>query len=115
MKGAKSRAYRSAPERQAHGELQAEKWLEAGLAAAGLRVEDLAALKGSHPSKVALALLLWKRTTVSQGWIAERLAMKSAANAGQVIRQAAKAAPMSQHLPRKLREFLEQRNMEYAH
>jgi putative transposase len=45
-------------------------------------------LKGNHPSKVALAALLWEKTTVSQKWIANRLQMKSAANVCQILRRA---------------------------
>jgi hypothetical protein len=53
------------------------------LKAAGITAEDLAALPGSDPRKLALANLLWRRTTVSQGWIAEKLAMRSVANVSQ--------------------------------
>jgi len=68
-----SRAYRKAPQVTAHSEEQAERWLADGLKAAGLMAKDLAALKGSDPRKLALAELLWKRTTVSQDWIAAKL------------------------------------------
>ena len=44
-------------------------------------------LKGSDPRKLALAELLWKRTTVSQEWIAEHLSMRSAANVSQQLRR----------------------------
>jgi REP-associated tyrosine transposase len=59
-----------------------------GLAAAGLDRVDLSRLKGSDPRKVALAELLWKQTTVSQEWLAERLKMRSAANVSQLLRRA---------------------------
>jgi len=36
----------------------------------GLKQGDLAGLKGSDPRKVALAKLVWEKTTVSQDWIA---------------------------------------------
>ncbi len=48
---------------------------------------DLPRMKGSAPQKLALAELLWKPTTVSQEWIAEKLAMRSAANVSQQLRQ----------------------------
>jgi hypothetical protein len=38
----------------------------------GSGVKDLAGLKGSDLRKLALAELLWKQTTVSQEWIAEK-------------------------------------------
>jgi hypothetical protein len=50
-------------------------------------VKDLPGLKGSDLRKLALAELLWKRTTVSQEWIAEKLSMRSAANVSQQLRR----------------------------
>ncbi len=88
IKRTKSRAYRSSAVRQTHGLKQAEQWLREGLAAAGLDRVDLSRLKGSDPRKVALAELLWKQTTVSQEWLAERLKMRSAANVSQLLRRA---------------------------
>jgi len=82
-----SRAYRKAPQVTAHSEEQAAQWLADGLKAAGLMAKDLPALKGSDPRKLALADLLWKRTTVSQDWIAAKLSMRSAANVSQQLRR----------------------------
>lgn len=87
LHGTKSRAYRSTAVRQTHGLKQAERWLKEGLAAAGLGEEELGRLKGSDPRKVLLAELLWRRTTVSQEWLAEKLAMRSAANVSQLLRR----------------------------
>jgi hypothetical protein len=42
-------------------------------------------VKGSDPRKVLLADLLWRRTVVSQEWLAEKLQMKSAANVSQQL------------------------------
>jgi hypothetical protein len=82
-----SRAYRKTPQVTAHGEEQAKRWLAEGLKAAGLMARDLPGLKGSDPRKLALAELLWKQTTVSQEWIAEKLSMRSAANVSQQLRR----------------------------
>lgn len=82
-----SRAYRKAPQVRAHSEEQAERWLAEGLQLAGLVAKDLPGLKGSDPRKLALAEILWKKTTVSQEWIAERLSMRSAANVSQQLRR----------------------------
>ena len=82
-----SRAYKRTPEIVSHGDGQAERWLEEGLKAAGLTPDDLRKSRGSDPRKLALAELLWKRTTVSQAWIAERLGMRSAANVSQQLRR----------------------------
>jgi hypothetical protein len=48
-----SRAYRSTPQATAHGEEQAKRWLEDGLAAAGLVAKDLPRTKGSARRKLA--------------------------------------------------------------
>ena len=61
--------------------------LKDGLAAAGLGAKDLPRIEGSAPQKLALAELLWKRTTVSPEWIAEQLAMRSALNVSRQLRQ----------------------------
>jgi hypothetical protein len=99
----KGRAYRSGGVRRTHDRRQAERWIEGGLAAAGLRAEELAGLPGSDPRKVALARLLWQRTTESQQWIAERLQMRSAANVSQQIRRQPVGTTT---LPNALRVFL---------
>jgi REP element-mobilizing transposase RayT len=80
-----SRASQRTPQATAHGEEQAKQWLKDGLAAAALGAKDLPHMKGSAPQKLALAELLWKRTTVSQEWIAQKLAMRSAANVSQQL------------------------------
>ena len=87
VKKTRARGYRSGAIHRAHDEAQAEKWMREGLAAAGLTAGELKRSPGSDPRKVALARLLWERTTVSQGWIAERLRMGSAANVSQQIRR----------------------------
>ncbi len=82
-----SRAYRNTPQVAAHSEEQAERWLAEGPQAAVLAAKDLSGLKRSDPRKRALAELLWKRTTVSQEWIAVKLSMRSAANVSQQLRR----------------------------
>ena len=58
-----------------------------GLKAGGLKAAELEKVKGADLRKVLLADLLWWRTVVSQQWLAERLAMKSAANVSQQLRR----------------------------
>ena len=101
-----SRAYRKAPQVTAHGEEQARRWLAEGLEAAGLVVKDLPGLKGSDLRKLALAELLWKRTTVSQEWIAEKLSMRSAANVSQQLRRFNRLKTQSK-LSAEMRGFLQ--------
>ena len=94
-----------APQVIAHGEDQAERWLKEGLLASGLVPDDLAGLKGSDPRKLALADLLWRRTTVSQEWIAAKLSMGGAANVSQQLRRR-KNEKGKVKLPPKLKHFL---------
>ncbi len=85
--------------------LAAERWLEEGLRTAGLDEEDLRALRGADARKLALVDLLWKRTTVSQEWLAERLSMRSAVNVSQQLRRLNRAKAMGE-VPDKMRSFL---------
>jgi putative transposase len=103
----KSRGYRTNPHVTEHGEKQAEIWLKAGLKAAGLKASDLVGLKGSDARKLMLAELLWRRTTVSQEWLAEKLAMKSAANVSQQLRRLDRKKVRAS-LPESLKSLLEQ-------
>jgi hypothetical protein len=100
---AKSPAYRRSRERLAHGEREAERLLAEGLKAAGLSEGDLAGLRASDQRKVALARVIWRRTTVSQGWIAERLKMRGAANVSLVLHR---SKGKESELPPALRGFL---------
>ena len=83
----KNRTYRSAALFRAHDEREAQRLLDGGLAAAGLSAGELDSLPGSDVRKVALANLLLERTVTSQSWIAEKLAMRSAANVSQQVRR----------------------------
>lgn len=102
----KSRAFRGVAVRRAHGLERAEQWLREGLAAAGLNKKELAAISGSDPRKIALARLLWRGTTVSQVWLAERLAMRSAANVSQQLRRVGRE-PIKGNVPKALASFVE--------
>ena len=62
----KGRAYRSGGVHHANDEKQAEQWIREGLVAAGLKEAELEEWPGSDARKVALARLLWQRTTVTQ-------------------------------------------------
>jgi hypothetical protein len=83
----RNRTYRSAPLFRAHDEIEAQRLLDGGLAAAGLSARDLDSLPGSDVRKVALANLLLERTVARQSWIANKLAMRSAANVSQQVRR----------------------------
>ena len=81
----RSQTYHSSPEHKAHTIQQAEILLEEGLAKANLNRKELIDLKTSDPRKVFLATLLRKGTTVSNGWLAEHLKMKSASNVSRLL------------------------------
>ena len=67
--------------------MEARQLVLEGMAVAGLTDEDLKAMPGSEPRKVAIAMVVWERTTVSMPWLAGRLKLRSAANASQQIRR----------------------------
>jgi len=91
--GRKNRTYRSGAIRKAHGERRAEEIVREGLAAARLAPAELAGLRGNDERKVAVARAVWEETTVSMGWIAERLEMRSAANVSQILKRAKSRGP----------------------
>ncbi|CAN5551138.1 hypothetical protein BH09VER1_BH09VER1_25180 [soil metagenome] len=100
----KSRSYERSRERLAHGLAEAEGLLKEGMRRAGLGKGEWAALASNDPRKVELARLLWKRTTVSQGWIAEKVGMRNAAYVSLTLHRAKRRL---EKLPEKLREFIE--------
>ena len=103
----KSRAYRKQVPVREHSERRAEVILAEGVKAAGLKRRELEMVKGSDPRKVLLADLLWRRTVVSQEWLAENLAMKSAANVSQQIRRLERKKALA-GVPEELRLFLDE-------
>jgi len=100
-----SRAYQKHALMREHGERQAAALLARGLKAAGLTKDTLGKVKGSDPRKVLLADLLWRQTVMSQPWLAERLAMKSAANVSQQIRRLDRKRAIKK-APEELKQFL---------
>jgi putative transposase len=100
----KNRTYRSAGVAQAHDQAEAEGLLREGLAATGLEQNALGRIPGSDARKVALADLLLKRTIARQGWIADRLVMRSAANVSQQVRRY--RATKKPKLPPRLKTYL---------
>jgi len=107
LKGAHSRSYQRSAQHLTHGCQQAEQWMSEGLKIAGLDDQQLAGLVGSDVRKVALAKLAWEKTTVSQSWIAKRLAMVSPANVSQALRRMS-WNDLEQKLPSDLNNFLRQ-------
>ena len=77
----------SGPAKGAHDEAAAERSLNRGLGALGLRVEDLSRLAKGAPEKTVLAWWLRQRTIVSLRWVSERLAMGHYTRVTQAIRR----------------------------
>ncbi|MBX7206865.1 MAG: hypothetical protein K1X78_01025 [Verrucomicrobiaceae bacterium] len=100
-----SRAYQKHELVREHGERQAREWLARGLQAGGMKSSALSKVKGSDPRKVLLADLLWRRTVVSQEWLAEKLEMKSAANVSQQLRRLDVKEALKK-VPEELKTFL---------
>lgn len=94
---------------RAHGEKAAQELISAGLKAGGLSLDELKALTGGDARKAAIAELLWKKTTVSRGWIARELAMKSASNVGMAIRRLKKGA-LKRAFSSEFEEYIHQAN-----
>jgi hypothetical protein len=75
-------------------------WKE-GLKKAGLTPGEMERLPWSDARKVVVARLIWEETTMGMKWIAERLVMRSAANASQQIRRLQKGLQEVPNRPRR--------------
>jgi hypothetical protein len=74
-----------------------------GMAIAGLKEEELDSLPGSDAREVAIARVIWERTTVSMKWLADHLHLRSVANAKQQIRRHRQCPPA---LPKAIRKWM---------
>jgi hypothetical protein len=110
----KARGYDASPERKAHGEQSALVLLEEGLRLAKLTKSELAGYRCTEPRKVLLACLLWKKTTVSQAWIAEHLGMKNSANVSRVIHRM-DLSRLKEKVSEDLRSFVSEKMKENEH
>ena len=103
LKKKRNRSYRASLESRAHGEREARRLLDQGLAAAGLKAQDLANIRGSDTRKVAIARVIRQRTTVRMNWIAEHLCMRSAGNVSQ---QLSRKPNPAHEVPKHLKEWI---------
>jgi putative transposase len=55
----------------------------------GARQDDFAALPRGDCRRVAVAWALWRKTSLKQAWIAERLSLRSAGNVSERVRKSA--------------------------
>ncbi len=110
----RSRGYRGAAARRSHGMNRAQAWLEEGLRRAKLPPESLARLPGSDWRKVAIARLIAAHTIASHQWLAENLAMRSAANVSQLLRTKGEQEE-GKHLPTALRRWIQKERATARH
>ncbi|MFM8831397.1 MAG: transposase [Spartobacteria bacterium] len=110
----KARGYDASLERKAHGEQSALALLEEGLRLAKISKDALAGYRCTEPRKVLLAVLLWKKTTVSQAWIAEHLGMKNSANVSRVIHRM-DLSRLEEKVSEDLRRFVSEKMKENEH
>ncbi|MGB8354073.1 MAG: transposase [Chthoniobacteraceae bacterium] len=66
---------------------EAKEWLEEGRRAMGLKQAELEKTERGDLRRVAIAWAIARKTTVSQGWVAERLGLRTAANVSQRVRR----------------------------
>jgi putative transposase len=87
-----------------HAEIAASRWIEAGCKELKLdRETELRTPQRGDLRRAAIAWAIWKKTSVSQDWIAEKLGMKSRQNVSQQIRRFEKL--MEKDLPRELKKW----------
>ncbi len=102
---ARARGYRSAWEVKEHGEHAAEQLFRETLAAMKTDEKSIKEWPRGDERKLALAILLRKRTTVPGKWIADRLKMGSSANVSQRVRTA-RPEQLAIRLPPVLRSMM---------
>jgi REP element-mobilizing transposase RayT len=85
---ASNQDYRASQLGRDYAEADAEAWVSRGCDALGLDPDtDLRRASYGDWRRTAIAWAIWKRTSVSQEWIAERLGMKSRQNVSQQVRR----------------------------
>ncbi len=88
QRGGKNRNYRSSPLGKDHAEQSANTILETAVDHFGFdEMDDMKIPARGDLTRVAIACRVFHETTMSLGWIAEQLNLKSAANVGQQVRK----------------------------
>jgi REP element-mobilizing transposase RayT len=83
-RGRKRESYEGAAAQRSHGEAEAERLIEKGMRWMEMEFGEMVRRRGDRRPHL-LAKLVRERTTVRNGWIAERLSMRSAANVSQQL------------------------------
>jgi hypothetical protein len=81
----RNRNYQTSQMGRDHAQDEAEKLFQIGTKEIQTTGGGLDSLQGSDERKIAIAESIHRNTTVSQGWVAERLRMKSGANVSQQL------------------------------
>ena len=87
VSGKKNRDYQTSPLLKDRGLQQCEAWLQEACQHYQTKEEELLAGKRGDWRKASVAWRICKFTVVPQGWVADRLKMKSAANVSQQVRR----------------------------
>jgi putative transposase len=90
VSGRKRESYAGAAVR-AHDELKAAQMIERGVAALGLSVAEVKALRQNDDRKQGMAWLLRTATVVSSDWVSGQLAMGHRSNVSRAVRKIAEA------------------------
>jgi len=99
----KQRESHSGGAKRAHGEAAAQALLARGLAALGMKTQDLGKLPKGAPEKTVLAWWLRERTVVSLRWVGQRLGMGHYSRVTQAVgRMKSQPARKLQALKRRL-------------
>lgn len=105
----KSRDYKSSPAQQDHTEKRAGLILEEAQSHYGMTLEELRKKRVGDWTRRSVAWEIAKSTSVPHSWIAERLNLKSAANASQQIRRFSREP--EEKLPRLIKKWKKSRNV----
>ncbi len=102
-----NRTYASSRLVKDHGEKKGRTILDMAVAHYGMDLETLKLKEKGDMKRVSVAWAIMRETTMSQGWIAEILGMKSAANVSQQVRRFEKVPEKG--LTKKVREWRKSR------
>ena len=88
------------PIQHSHDEKEAVRLIENGLKALKLTRQQLATLPKGDPRKIAVALVVKKRTVMTNGWIAGQLNMGAPSRVSRYCGQAEARADVKPHIKR---------------
>ena len=105
-----NRNYRGSELMKDHRERSGKNILKAALTYYGSSLKELGKMKPGDLKRASVAWMIARRTTLPQAWIAERLNLKSAANASQTIRRFAEIP--EEDLPPGIRRWIKTKDVD---